>query len=104
MKVAYIAGPYRASTPHGIVKNIRAAEAVSLKYWQQGFAVICPHKNTALLDGVFSDTLWLEGGLTILSRCDTIIMMSGWENSEGARKEHEFALNHGIEIIYDYIQ
>jgi hypothetical protein len=31
MKIAYIAGPYRAATPHGILQNIRKAEAVAIR-------------------------------------------------------------------------
>ncbi len=101
MRIAYIAGPYRAATPHGILQNVRAAEAVAIKYWQKGYAVICPHKNSALFDGLLPDEIWLSGYLAILAKCDVCIMMTGWENSEGARQEHEFARAHGIEIIYD---
>lgn len=100
-KVAYIAGPYRASTPHGILQNIRKAEAVAIQYWQQGYAVFCPHKNTALLDGRLPDEVWLAGDLAILARCDVCIMLPGWKDSEGARQEHGFARTHGIEIIYE---
>ena len=101
MRIAYIAGPYRASTPHGILQNVRKAEAVAIKYWQKGYAVICPHKNSALFDGLLPDEVWLEGYLAILARCDVCVMLPGWENSEGARKEHDFARAHGIEIVYE---
>jgi hypothetical protein len=100
-KIAYIAGPYRASSPRGIIQNIRAAEAVAIKYWQQGYAVICPHKNSALFDGLASEETWLSGYLAILARCDVCIMVSGWQESEDARQEHDFARDHGIEVIYD---
>lgn len=101
MKVAYIAGPYRSNTVHGIVENIRKAEAVAIKYWQLGYAVICPHKNTALFDGLASDHVWLEGDIEILKRCDAIVMMQGWEKSSGASKEKLIATEYGIEVIYE---
>ena len=101
MKVAYIAGPYRAATPHGILQNIRKAEAVAIKYWQKGYAVICPHKNTALLDGLLQDHCWLDGYLEILSRCDIVVMLPEWHDSEGARQEHALAKDMAMEIIYD---
>jgi len=66
MKVAYISGPYRAATVHGVVENIRRAERVALKYWQLGYAVICPHTNTALFDGAAPDDVWLAGDLELL--------------------------------------
>lgn len=101
MKVAYIAGQYRASTIHGLLENIRNAEQVAIKYWGMGYAVICPHKNTALLDGAVPDTVFLHGDIEILSRCNTIVMMEGWELSEGARNELDHARQLGLEIILD---
>ena len=101
MKVFYIAGPYRADTPRGIVENIRKAESVALKYWLQGHAVICPHKNTALFDGAAPDHVWLDGDLEILGRCDAIVMMEGWSESKGAIAELAYAKRQGLEVIYD---
>jgi hypothetical protein len=101
MKVAYIAGPYRAATPHKIVENIRRAEVVALKYWKLGYAVICPHMNTRLMDGECPDTTWLEGDLEILARCDTVVMMQGWQRSQGASEEHQHAQSLAKIVIYD---
>ena len=101
MKVAYIAGPYRSDTVYGIVENIRRAEAVAIKYWQLGYAVICPHKNTALFDGLMPDRIWLDGAIEILKRCDVIVMSKGWERSSGSKAELFEALELGIEVIYD---
>jgi hypothetical protein len=101
LKIAYIAGAYRSETISGTVKNIRAAEYVAIKYWKKGYAVICPHKNTALFDGLMPDKTWLDGDIEILKRCDVIVMMQGWEDSTGSKAEHFFALRNGIEIIYD---
>ena len=59
MKVAFISGPYRGKTESDVVANIRHAEKYALKYWQLGYAVICPHKNTALFGGLAPDEVWL---------------------------------------------
>ena len=99
MKVAYIAGPYRGKTHYEVEQNIRAAEAVAIKYWQLGYAVICPHKNTAHFDGLAPDEVWLKGDLEILKRCDLIVMVPGWERSSGAIAEKELAEDCGIEVI-----
>lgn len=34
-----------------------------------------------------------------LSDCDGINMLPGWEDSEGAREEYEYAVSHGKSII-----
>lgn len=101
MQVAFISGSYRSDTVHGIVENIRKAEKIAIKYWRKGYAVICPHKNTALFDGLMPDDTWLKGDLEILKRCDAIVMMYGWELSSGAKAEHEIAKEIGLSIIYD---
>ena len=101
MKIAYIAGPYKAATARGIVENIQKAEAVAIKYWKAGYAVICPHKNSALFDGIIPDGEWIKRDLIILSRCDICVMMARWKDSEGAKQEHDYAIQHGISVIYE---
>jgi hypothetical protein len=97
VKVAYVAGPYKAPTMHQIVANIKAAEAVGVALWRMGVATVIPHKNTALLDGCLSDdpaedrARWLAGDIEILRRCDCLVTVPGWENSPGAVKEVEAA-------------
>lgn len=101
MKVAYIAGPYRSKTINGIVQNIRNAEKIAIKYWKIGYAVICPHKNTSLLDGLLDDDVFLSGLIDIMKKCDVVIMMKDWQKSEGAIEEYNKAREFGIEIIFD---
>lgn len=102
MLIAYIAGPYRANTEWGVEQNIAKAEAVALKYWKLGYAVICPHKNTAHFGGAMPDETWLEGDIEIMKRCDVVVMSQGWEDSVGSVVEHRIAINLGIKIIYDF--
>lgn len=101
MKLVYVAGPYRARTIRGVVKNIREAERIALKYWKLGYAVIGPHKNTALLDGEVADDVWLEGYMEMIRRCDIIVMCPRWKESAGAVAEHELAQELGLEIVYE---
>jgi hypothetical protein len=100
MKIIYVAGPYRADTIRGMVENIRRAEVAALHLWKSGWAVICPHKNTELFDGHCADDVWLRGDLEILARCDAVYMVKGWENSEGAKAEHDLARSLGLTTIY----
>lgn len=101
MKVICISGPYRSKDgPNGIYQNIQRAREAALKYWQAGFAVICPHLNTAFMDGACDDSVWLAGDLEIVKRCDYIYMLTGWEQSEGSLKEHDIAIDYGLTVIY----
>ncbi len=101
MKVIYVAGAYRNSTEWGLVENIRHAERASIRLWQDGWAVICPHKNTAHFGGLCPDDTWLKGDIEMLKRCDAIYMLKNWDKSEGALLELATAKNEGIEILYE---
>ena len=101
MKVAYISGPYSARAISGVVKNIRAAERVAVRWWHHGYAVLCPHLNTALLDGELGYDQILEGDLEFVRRADVIVMLPGWRNSIGATREHTLAEELGKKIVYE---
>src|SRR5438093_619441 len=98
MKLVSVIGPYRATTIHGIVENIRRAEALALEVWRSGAACICPHKNTALFDGAAEDSVWLEGDLEILRRCDAAICTDGWQKSVGSCGDVALARELGIPV------
>ena len=100
MKVVYIAGPYRANTLHGIRLNIRRAEEAAIGIWQMGCVALCPHKNTALFDGLADDSIWLRGGLELLRRCDALLVLPNSENSKGTQAEIELAGELGIPVYY----
>ncbi len=100
MKLAYIIGPYRAPTPYQIQQNINNAERAALKLWKMGYCVICPHKNSAHLDGECPDSTWLDGYLEIFKRCDLGVIFDGYGNSEGSRKEIDLAYYELIPIIH----
>jgi len=103
MKLLYVAGPYRDKRgAYYISKNIQAAAEIAIKLWNMGFAVICPHKNTALYDGVIPDEDILKGDLEMLSRCDMVVMMPGWSESVGATRELTYAQEHDIPVTYWY--
>jgi hypothetical protein len=99
--VAYIAGPYRGPGPYDILQNIRKAEHYALKYWSLGYAVICPHKNTAMMDGALPDHVWLEGSMELLRRADVVVMLPGWESSDGSCAERKEAYRLDKQVVYE---
>jgi len=101
MQVVFVSGPFRAPTQWGIETNVRHAEEVSLKLWQKGYAVICPHTMTRNFQGAAPDEVWLKGDLELLRRCDAIYMLIGWPHSTGARDEYAEAVVRGMRMYFE---
>lgn len=104
MKLLYLSGPFSNDDYiHGIEQNILNASKIALECWRQGWAVICPHKNTSGFQYVTDIPYerWLEGDTLMLSKCDAILMLPGWQKSNGACTERALAINMNIPV-YDY--
>jgi len=102
MKLVYVAGPFKGRTSWEIEKNVRKAESLALAVWGLGVACICPHTNTrfffhALGEG---DSVFYEGDLEILRRCDALVTTDEWAESTGARTEVELANKLGIPVFH----
>jgi hypothetical protein len=94
---------YRAKTKVGIIRNILNARKVSKELWKKGYAVICPHSNTALFDGICPDKWFLDGDLEILAKCDLLVLVKGWIHSTGTQNEVKYAKSLNIPVhIWDY--
>lgn len=98
--MCYIAGPFRGPDSWTREQHIRRAETLALDAWREGAAVICPHTNTRFFDGAADDDVWLKGDLALLACADVLLMTDDWTRSEGACREHEFARDRGIPIVY----
>jgi len=96
MHLLYIAAPYRASTTAAIHNNIHEASLMAQFYWLQGFAVICPHLNSAHFDGLLNDKSFLEATTLMLSKCTHIALHPRWSFSAGCMEEYEYAMNNNI--------
>jgi len=103
MKLVYVAGPYRGSGEWEVLQNIRRAETLALAVWQAGAACICPHKNTALFGGAADDSVWLEGDLEMMRRCDAVLCTDDWQRSAGAREEVRVAKEMGLPVFHSLV-
>jgi hypothetical protein len=97
----YIAGPFSASTRGGVENNIRHAESIGLKVATVGGMPIVPHSNTSHPDYELAQSyeFWVAGTAKLMARCDGVLMIPGWEQSRGAKGEHELALKLGLPVL-----
>lgn len=86
----YVAGPYRAATRAAIAQNIAAARQVGLAAARLGWYPAIPHSNTSHMDHYapeLGDDYWLRGTMELMERCDAVVLVAGWENSQGTLGE-----------------
>ena len=109
MRLVYIAGPFRAKSQYiaghqdmfAVQENIMRAMKLGLDVARTpGAFPVIPHANTMFFTAAAPDSVWLDGDLEVLRRCDAILMTPDWQLSSGARAEHEFAILHGIPVFY----
>jgi hypothetical protein len=97
--VAYIAGPFRGPTAWDIETNCRRVEGVALEVSRLGAMPLPPHLLSRFFHGQGPDAFWLEGTMEILRRSDALVLVEGWERSEGAKAEAEEAARRMIPVF-----
>lgn len=97
--VVYVAGPYRSPTAWGVRQNIESAARVAAQVWEMGLVALCPHLNSAHMEGVASDEAFLAGTMELLRRCDVVVMAPGWSSSTGAIAERMEAGDLGLQVF-----
>lgn len=95
--IVYISGKYSKGD---ISENIANARRVAIELWEKGYTVICPHLNTQHfeVDCNIPYESYIYGDMEILARCDAILMLPQWEESDGATQEKERAVLLGMPV------
>lgn len=101
--VIYLAGPISNGSQDGSEtrrQRVEAARKIAEELWIDGFAVICPHINNDFGDACkLTWKEYLRGDLELISKVDLVVLLPGWQDSKGARKERRFAQKMGIKTI-----
>jgi len=74
MKLIFVASAFRAPTPWQVAENVRHAERLALEVWKLGGVAVCPQSMSALFDKEGPDERYLEGWLTLLEKCDAVLV------------------------------
>ena len=105
IKLIYVAGKYTGKSDWETYLNIHKAKVAAKRLWDEGWAVICPHANTAFFSGEEDHEVdrlkWIEGDLEMLWRCDAIYMLRDFRKSRGAMEEYRQAQLRGLEILLE---
>ena len=92
MSKIYIAGPMS-----GLPGFNRAAfHAAELALINSGHVVL----NPARLPHGLTEPQYMQIAIAMLQVCDTILLLDGWQQSQGARAEHALAEKLGLQITY----
>ena len=108
MKI-YIAGPYTPKTdnvhdaPRIAHQNVRKAIIAALKLIKKGHYPFVPHLSHFMHlenDEPTESSYWVDYDLKWLEACDAILLLPGWEESSGARREYEEAKKLGLKVYF----
>lgn len=78
------------------VSKARLIVGVALKF---GWVPVCPNVYWHSFADMQDYEFWLEASISLLKTCDVLVLVPGWENSSGVKKEIELAKDLGIPVI-----
>lgn len=96
MKKVYISGPI---TGHSDYMSHFGAATDSLR--EQGYIVYNPAAVNSMMPEESDYEEYMAIAMTMLSFCDTIYMLRGWQESRGANREYGYALAKHLNIRFE---
>ena len=81
--------------------NKERFDEIEMILTSKGYDVVNPHKIIFEDGKEHSYMDYIRKDICELIYCDRIFMMTGWENSKGAKIEHSIAIILGIKVIYE---
>ena len=90
-RVIFVSGPFRAESQAQMAAHTMTAQAAALRLAQLGWAVYCPHTNIGHAFGQLDEADAEAINDAFLAKSDAILLLPGWGQSIGARRELEQA-------------
>jgi hypothetical protein len=102
--INYLACPYTHAEEHMQQQRYDQVTTIAAAMMREGLVVYSPITSMHYLARKLKvgEVEWLQHDLTILARCDKLIVLQlrGWEYSEGLKREIEFATENNIPVEY----
>ncbi len=96
MKKIYISGPI---TGHEDYMQRFSAATELLR--EQGYIVYNPAAVNSMMPPETDYEEYMAIAMTMLSFCDAIYMLSGWQESKGANREYGYALAKHLDVRFE---
>lgn len=105
LKKIYIAGAYSADNILEILANIKKGQDMAAYLIAHGYAVFCPFLDWQPGLTVYGNDLTKEqyqaNSMAFVEVCDAILVLKGWEQSGGTKREIKRAQELDIPVYYD---
>ncbi len=102
----YISGPItgQEDTAQQRFKEAEAELAEKYSNSDSQHSIINPFRANEQIFGHFGEVPthadYMTTAMAMLSVCNTIYLMRGWEHSEGCQQEYKYAVEHKYKIIF----
>ena len=87
---------------YSVEENVAAGLKVYLDLLRAGIPAFCPHLGGAF-PSAWADVpweTWLDYDLAVIDRSTHVLMLPRWQESTGAQKEHDYAMQIGKPVIF----
>ena len=95
-EIIYISGKITGTTDY-----LERFDRAEKKLLAEGYTVINPARVMEPIPKSMHYDLFMELSFVMIEYCDAIYMLPDWKDSRGAKLEHQFAIEKGLEIIYE---
>jgi hypothetical protein len=80
----YLAAPFSARNGRTVLDNVRVAQFWGAAIFRTGLVyVLVPHNASAGMEVALTEVEWIEFTKDLMRRCDGVIFVPGWSESDG---------------------
>jgi nucleoside 2-deoxyribosyltransferase len=103
-KRIYIAGKYSDDNIIGVLTNIRRGQEMAALLMRYGYSVFCPFLDYQFALTKHGEHLsksdYQENSMAWVEVSDAMLVLPGWETSNGTRREIDRAVSLGIPVFH----